>query len=132
VARLPLALQYASAYLTTTTATFMQLMPGDAVTKLAVYDVEGQLIFFGPRAADMSDDDALKRKFPDAVTWREIVSPPDNSLAVLLPLHFADSQLQLLMETENEPPQREDAPPDLGDPAVDPEDDNTYSEEPSG
>jgi hypothetical protein len=124
VARLPLTLKYASGYLTTTTATFMQLMPRNAVTKIAVYDAEGQLIYFGPRSDDMGDNDAVKRKFPDVVNWREIVAPPDNSMAVLLPLHFADIQMQVLPPGENEPPQAEDSPPDLGDPAV--------VEEPSG
>jgi hypothetical protein len=130
VARLSLTLRYESGYLTTTTATFMQLMPANAVTNLAVYDVDGQLLYFGPRSDDISDNDSLKRKFPDIITWREVVSVPDNTMAVLLPLHFADIQMQALPPTENEPPQAEDAPPDLGDPAVVPEDDETYSEEP--
>jgi hypothetical protein len=120
VSRLVTTLNYVPDYLTSTTATFRELMSENATAKLAVYDVEGQMLYFGPRSDDLADADAIKRRYPDYFSWREIVSPPNNAVAAVLPLHFADFQ-NIVPPLENEPPQSSDEPPDFGNPAVTPE-----------
>jgi hypothetical protein len=120
VSQIEVPLNYVPDYLESTTATFQTLMPGNATAKLAVYNVEGHLLFYGARTDELQTDDAIKARFPAVFSWREIVSPPNNATAVLLPMRYAEIQaIPAEITADYEAPQPTDEPPDLGTPASD-------------
>jgi hypothetical protein len=79
-------LTYAQELKTTTAQTVASLMPETATTKIVIYDEEENVIYYGVRDENIQTDDLLKRSYPDAFSYRECISPPDNAVMALLPM----------------------------------------------
>ncbi|MDR3311941.1 MAG: hypothetical protein LBS64_02265 [Spirochaetaceae bacterium] len=83
-------LTYLPEILSATIDTVAQYLPDNAARRLAVYDAQGFLLYFGSRGSDLGDDTAIRAKYPLAFSWRECISPPGNALGVLLPMTYAN------------------------------------------
>jgi hypothetical protein len=79
-------LAYIQGLKTATTQTVSSLMPADASTKIAIYDEEDNVIYYGVRDENIQTDDMLMQSYPDAFSYRECISPPDNAVMALLPM----------------------------------------------
>jgi hypothetical protein len=78
-------LSYSQGLKTATVQTVASLMPENSTTKIVIYDEEDNVIYYGVRDENIGTNDLLKRSYPDAFSYRECISPPDNAVMALLP-----------------------------------------------
>jgi hypothetical protein len=79
-------LAYSQGLKKATAETAASLMPENADTKIVIYNEEDDVIYYGVRDENIGTDDMLKRSYPDAFSYRECISPPDNTVMALLPV----------------------------------------------
>jgi hypothetical protein len=70
---------------TATAQTAAALLPENAVTKIAVYDEDDNLLYYGERSDDMTANDEIHSRYPTAFSYRECISTSGNAVTVLLP-----------------------------------------------
>jgi hypothetical protein len=70
---------------TATARTAAALLPENAITRIAVYDDEDNMLYYSERSDDMATNDAIKACYSSAFSYRECISAPDNAVIVLLP-----------------------------------------------
>jgi hypothetical protein len=88
VAERSLDLAFPAALKTASAKTAASALPGETAAKIAIYDQDGNLLYFGDRAQTLSADGQILQRYSAAFSYRECLIPQDNSLAVLLPLVY--------------------------------------------
>jgi hypothetical protein len=80
-----LTLQYPQALRTAEGRSVRAAMPAGSIEKIAVYDGEDNLLYYGERASRLQNDAALRQAYPAAVFYRECLCAPDNGAICILP-----------------------------------------------
>jgi hypothetical protein len=70
---------------TSTTQTVAALLPENTVRKIAVYDEDENLLYYGERSDGVTTNDEIHSHYSTAFSYRECISTSGNTVTVLLP-----------------------------------------------
>ncbi|MDR3283735.1 MAG: hypothetical protein LBS97_00975 [Treponema sp.] len=77
---------YPSELRTATVKTVLDLLPQTSVVRIAIYDMDDQLLFWGERNQDLQTLEGILKRYPAAFSYRECRVSPDNGPVILFPL----------------------------------------------
>lgn len=92
------SISYPEEFLSSTAEDFPDVIPDSYSEKIAIYSVNGNLLYFGKKESSWKRVSAIKRKYPDGASFRICYASNSNNYVCFMPSESLENEAESINE----------------------------------